>query len=73
VRGAAYALIDNTWDGRYALPFCQALASTIDQDYCFKESHQYMQGYFEKSSGDISQQCSRYAPESQRCAIPPSR
>lgn len=67
VRGVVYALIDNTWDGRYALPFCQALQSALDQDYCFKESQQYISGYFHEPAGDFTQQCARYAPESQRC------
>lgn len=26
IRGVSYALIDNTWDGKYAFPFCEALA-----------------------------------------------
>src|SRR5690349_24010251 len=28
MRGVVYALIDNTWDGRYALPFCTDRKST---------------------------------------------
>jgi hypothetical protein len=37
VRGVVYALIDNTWDGRYALPFCAALIQAGDQESCFWE------------------------------------
>ena len=64
-RGVVYALIDNTWDGRYALPFCAALSNSADQDTCFKESAEYLRGYFEKS--DFNQECARYAPQAQRC------
>lgn len=67
VRGVIFALIDNTWDGRYALPFCHALTSALDQDYCYKESQQYIAGYFQEPAGDFNQQCTRYVPESQRC------
>lgn len=67
VRGVIFALIDNTWDGRYALPFCNALGSALDQDYCFKESQQYIHGYFHEPAGDFNQQCARYLPESKRC------
>jgi len=67
VRGVIFALIDNTWDGRYALPFCHRLASALDQDYCFKESGQYIAGYFPEPAADMGQQCARYVPESPRC------
>lgn len=71
VRGVIFALIDNTWDGRYALPFCHVLASALDQDYCFKESQQYIHGYFHEPAGDFNQQCARYVPESKRCTGSP--
>lgn len=68
VRGVAYALVDTTWDGRYALPFCAALGSPADQDACFGESRQYLALYFEKSSSDLAQECARHVPGSGRCA-----
>jgi len=67
VRGATYALVDSTWDGRYALPFCTAFKSAVDQDACFAESLQYLRGTFEKTSVDLAQECSRYAPAPERC------
>ena len=67
VRGVVYALVDNTWDGRYALPFCAALSSATDQDDCFKETQEYLRGYFEKTARDLSEECSRHAPGSDRC------
>lgn len=69
VRGVVYALIDNTWDGRYALPFCAVLGGAADQDNCFKESAEYLRGYFEKTAGDLNQECSRYVPEAQGCRL----
>jgi hypothetical protein len=67
VRGVVYALVDNTWDGRYALPFCAALSSATDQDDCFKETQEYLRGYFEITARDLSEECSRHAPGSDRC------
>jgi hypothetical protein len=36
IRGLLYALIDNTWDGSYAFPFCAALQDPEDESYCFR-------------------------------------
>jgi hypothetical protein len=67
VRGAVYALIDNTWDGRYALPFCSALREPADQENCFKDSVDYLRTVFEKSADDIARDCSLHAADSRRC------
>ncbi len=67
MRGVIYALIDNTWDGRYALAFCAAFDSDADGESCFKESFQYLRTVFEKSSEDIDKDCTRYAVNSRRC------
>jgi hypothetical protein len=67
VRGVVYALIDNTWNGRYALPFCAALSNSADQDMCFKDSEEYLRGYFETTN--FNQECARYAPQAQRCLL----
>jgi hypothetical protein len=68
VRGVAYALADNTWDGRFTLPFCAALGSEGDQDDCFFDTQQYLRINFEISLADFARECSRYVPASGRCA-----
>jgi hypothetical protein len=68
VRGVAYALADNTWDGRFALPFCAALASPADQDDCFRDTRQYLRTFFDVSAEGFAAECARYAPASERCA-----
>ena len=68
IRGVTNALADNTWDGKYALPFCAALSSAADQADCFKDSQQYMRTNFELSPRDFTVECSRYAPASERCS-----
>jgi hypothetical protein len=66
-RGVVYALIDNTWDGRYALPFCATFRQDTDQDACFRLSAQYLQSTFEKSSADIAKDCASQLSQPSRC------
>ena len=68
IQGVVYALIDNTWDGRYAMPFCAALTDGSDQSDCFGESIAYLKDTFEKSAADIAKECRQYANPSERCA-----
>ncbi len=67
VRGVVYALIDNTWDGRYAWPFCAALAQENDQNRCLQESIQYLKTTFEKTGDEIGKDCGRLVNISRRC------
>src|ERR1051325_4990567 len=46
IRGAVYALIDNTWDLTYATPFCAALRQ--ENGYCRETSDDYLNRYQEK-------------------------
>ena len=65
--GVVYALVDNTWDGRYAMPFCAAFANNTDQEECFEMSIQYLRTFFEKPIEDIARDCSSHAADSPRC------
>jgi hypothetical protein len=67
VRGVVYALADNTWDGRYAMPFCVAFSQEAERANCFKESIDYLRAVFGKSNDDVAQDCKQYAASSQRC------
>jgi len=67
MRGVVYALIDNTWDGRYALPFCAALGQENDRIGCFQTSAQYLKGTFEKSPAEIARECSQHLSQPARC------
>lgn len=67
VSGVVYALIDNTWDGRYALPFCAALGGERDQTDCYALSVEYLAGTFDKSPADIIKDCAQYVRGSARC------
>ena len=67
MQGVVYALVDNTWDGRYAMPFCATFASPADREGCFEASIKYLRTFFEKPVEDIARDCSRHAAHSPRC------
>jgi hypothetical protein len=67
MRGVIYALIDNTWDGRYVLPFCVAFGDESDQQACIKESIGYLRTTFQKSTEEITDDCSQYLGQPKRC------
>jgi hypothetical protein len=68
MRGVVYALIDNTWDGRYALPFCAAFNQDTDQLVCIRLAIEYLAGTFETAPVEISRQCAEHLPRPGRCA-----
>ena len=67
LRGVIYALIDNTWDGRYALPFCAALSQESDQNSCYRESANYLKGTFEKSPAEVANDCAKHLKQPAAC------
>ncbi|MBM2805757.1 MAG: hypothetical protein HW419_3650 [Deltaproteobacteria bacterium] len=67
IRGVIYALIDNTWDGRYAMPFCAALSQDSDQNACYRDSASYLKSTFEKSPKEIATECAKNLSQPQRC------
>jgi hypothetical protein len=73
MRGVVYALIDNTWDGRYALPFCATLQEEDDQNACLKTSAEYLKSTFEKSPAEVAKDCAAYFRQAVRCADLASR
>jgi len=72
-RGVVYALVDNTWDGRYALPFCAAFREENDQNSCFRLSAQYLRSTFEKSPSEIAKDCANQLSQPARCVESASR
>jgi hypothetical protein len=67
MRGVIYALIDNTWDGRYAFPFCTAFSEERDQRSCINDAIQYLKTAFDKSAEEITSDCSRHLGRSGDC------
>jgi hypothetical protein len=73
MQGVVYALIDNTWDGRYALPFCATFTQPDDQNSCVRLSVEYLTDTFEKSPAEIAGECAKHLPQPAHCAELASR
>ena len=67
MRGVVFALVDNTWNGRYAFPFCASFASDPDRDSCFRQGIDYLKSLFGKSAADVVKDCEAHAADSRRC------
>lgn len=67
LRGVVYALIDNTWDGRYALPFCAALSQAGDQSVCYLESINYLKDTFDTPAAEIAKDCTKHLSQPKPC------
>lgn len=59
-KGVIYALIDNTWDGKYAFPFCGSFKIFEDVSFCFSESGKYMRNLFTKTNEELRTDCKKY-------------
>ena len=57
IRGVIYALMDNTWDGRYAFPFCNTLQAPTDTAYCMSASTQYLRATYDTKKEAILNEC----------------
>jgi len=60
IRGAIYAVIDNTWDGKYALPFCEGLTEPLKTD-CLQRALNYLQYSHEKTQQELEDSCKQFA------------
>jgi hypothetical protein len=66
-RGVIHALVDNTWDGRYALAYCKTYAAANNVTYCYATTVAYLQGAYSRTVDDLAQECAQYAPGVQAC------
>ncbi|MGH7833342.1 MAG: hypothetical protein ACREQK_06840 [Candidatus Binatia bacterium] len=69
IRGAAYALIDYTWDGQYALPFCNALSNHESSRYCFEQTIRHLRNLVSPSTSELRSQCEKYAGGREACLL----
>lgn len=67
LRGAVRAVIDNTWDGRFALPFCPKFKSPAAVAHCFEVSLGYLAGVYAKSKDDLRGECTTHSPGNAGC------
>ena len=66
VSGLVYALADNTWDGRYAFPFCSGLDEEL-KGGCYSTAINYLNTGLFVSMEEIESSCRAYSPEVQFC------
>lgn len=60
INGTVYALVDNTWDARFAYQFCSLLNST-NKAYCYKAVNNYLKWSYSKSADDLKESCATFA------------
>ncbi len=61
IDGTIYALIDNTWDGRFAYDFCNTLKNPANQRICFRDANNYLKSSYQKTEEDVKNNCSQFA------------
>lgn len=64
---AIAAVVDNTWDGRYALPFCATLRAEGDVRYCLMLSVRYLGETFETSKEELRVECASRLVRPEAC------
>ncbi|MBI2206885.1 MAG: hypothetical protein HYU41_23885 [Candidatus Rokubacteria bacterium] len=68
INGVVKAVIDNTWDLRYALPFCAALGHAEDRGHCLRTSVRYLVVNRKLTAADAIRQCRQHFPHGRTCA-----
>lgn len=63
INGTVYALIDNTWDGQFALKFCQTLQKNENKSSCYRSSLGYLKNVYQKTNEQIALECQKFAGE----------
>ena len=66
-RGVIHALADNSWDGRYAFPFCKTFVGAGSVAYCYATTVEYLQAVYQRTTDQLAQECAQYAPGVQAC------
>ncbi len=60
VDGITYALADNSWDGRYAFPYCDTL-SDEHKEYCYTTVIKYLKNSLYFPTAEIAESCEKYS------------
>lgn len=61
IRGAIYALADNTWDASYAFPFCDQFSGEQDRTGCYDDVIVYLKQHREATNELVTRDCSVYS------------
>jgi hypothetical protein len=65
--GVIYSAVDNTWSGRYAMPFCPAFLDPADAFKCFEIVAGYLARDYLKTKDQVAADCATYAPGNAAC------
>jgi hypothetical protein len=65
--GVVDALIDNTWDGRYALPYCTGYPDAATVSDCFALSLVHLRDLYGETSEQAAAECAKYVPGNTAC------
>jgi hypothetical protein len=70
VRGLIYALLDNTWDGFYAFPFCSGIGNQLQdaglKEECYRMATNYLRVNLATAPEAVRQSCEMHAPVGDR-------
>lgn len=67
IKGTAYALSDNTWDGRYVFPFCALFTETARQRFCYQLSSNYLRTMLLATREKVKDSCSVFVKNDPLC------
>lgn len=67
LRGVAYALADNTWNGTYVFPFCGEFKNPADREYCYSLSTSYLKSMLLVAKEKIQGDCTKFVPTDALC------
>ncbi len=66
-QGTLYALIDNTWDGRYGYLYCDALDAESEQLVCYGIANNYFTWAYNKTKTEIAEECTKFSAHAAVC------
>ena len=71
--GVIGALIDNTWDARFAFPYCAKYPADSTGTDCFTLSVDHLKSLYGKTTDDLVAQCGQYVPGNTVCTAAAQR
>ncbi len=65
--GVVFSLVDNTWDGKFGMPYCPTYLDPADVMKCFQIVSGYLFHVYQKQDDAIAADCAKYVPGNQAC------
>ncbi len=61
--GVVYALVDNSWNAKFAFPYCAGFQQAENRKACFENTRNYLLGAHSKTKEEVVSDCDSYAGE----------